>query len=340
MRRATITDVAKRANVSISTVSRVLNKNYPVSDELRQKVLQAVSELNYQPNAVAISLKKQTTNTIGVVVADISNPFFMQIAKGIESIVSPQGYQLIFCSTDENPTKEHTLLRLLYERRVDAIILASCDTDSSYLNQLAQNSFPIILIDRKVPNCNADVIVEDNFSSAYMLAQHLIQNGHRKICVINGPLKVSSASERFEGFRKALEDNGIDLKKEYVLEGNFMRCDAYGAVKKMILNHQNDLPTAIFATNNLMAEGAMAALREFNIKIPDDISLVSFGDISIPDLIDPKLTVISQNAFAIGQKAGEMALYRIKRGVKKHDFKEFIMVPELRIRDSVKNIEL
>ena len=338
MRRATITDVAKRANVSISTVSRVLNKNYPVSDELRQKVLQAVSELNYQPNAVARSLKKQTTNTIGVVVADISNPFFMQIAKGIESIVSSQGYQLIFCSTDENPSKEHTLLRLLNERRVDAIILASCDTDSSYIDQLVQNSFPIILIDRKVPNCNADVIVEDNFSAAYMLAQHLIQNGHRKICVVNGPLKVSSASERFEGFRKALEDNDIELKKKYVLEGNFMRDDAYNAVKKMILNHQSDLPTAIFAANNLMAEGAMAALREFNMKIPDDISLVSFGDISTPVLIEPKLTVISQNAFTMGQKAGNTALYRIKSGVNNTDFKEFIMVPEISIGDSVKKL--
>ncbi|AEE91945.1 Transcriptional regulator, LacI family [Tepidanaerobacter acetatoxydans Re1] len=338
MRRVTITEVAKRANVSISTVSRVLNKNYPVSDEVKERVLQAISELNYQPNAVARSLKKQKTNMIGVVVADISNPFFMQIAKGIESVVGPEKYNLIFCSTDENPSKEHALLRLLSEKRVDGIILASCNTDSSYINQLAEKNFPIILIDRKVPNCSADVIVEDNFSSAYKLTKYLIQMGHKKIGIVNGLLKVSSGAERFAGYKKALEDDDIKLRDDYVLQGNFKRLDAYNAARQLILNNKNDLPTAIFAANNLMAEGIMVALREFGLKIPEDISLVSFGDISTPDLIDPRLTVISQNTFAIGQKAGETVLYRIQNGVESADFKEFIMVPEMSIGNSVKKI--
>lgn len=338
MRRVTITEVAKRANVSISTVSRVLNKNYPVSDEVKERVLQAISELNYQPNAVARSLKKQKTNMIGVVVADISNPFFMQIAKGIESVVGPEKYNLIFCSTDENPSKEHALLRLLSEKRVDGIILASCNTDSSYINQLTEKNFPIILIDRKVPNCSADVIVEDNFSSAYKLTKYLIQMGHKKIGIVNGLLKVSSGAERFAGYKKALEDDDIKLRDDYVLQGNFKRLDAYNAARQLILNNKNDLPTAIFAANNLMAEGIMVALREFGLKIPEDISLVSFGDISTPDLIDPRLTVISQNTFAIGQKAGETVLYRIQNGVESADFKEFIMVPEMSIGNSVKKI--
>ncbi len=339
MRRVTITEVAKRANVSISTVSRVLNKNYPVSDEVKERVLQAISELNYQPNAVARSLKKQKTNMIGVVVADISNPFFMQIAKGIESVVGPEKYNLIFCSTDENPSKEHALLRLLSEKRVDGIILASCNTDSSYINQLAEKNFPIILIDRKVPNCSADVIVEDNFSSAYKLTKYLIQMGHKKIGIVNGLLKVSSGAERFAGYKKALEDDDIKLRDDYILQGNFKRLDAYNAARQLILNNKNDLPTAIFAANNLMAEGIMVALREFGLKIPEDISLVSFGDISTPDLIDPRLTVISQNTFAIGQKAGETVLYRIQNGVESADFKEFIMVPEMSIGNSVKKID-
>lgn len=338
MRRVTITEVAKSANVSISTVSRVLNKNYPVSDEVKERVLQAISELNYQPNAVARSLKKQKTNMIGVVVADISNPFFMQIAKGIESIVSPERYNLIFCSTDENPSKEHTLLRLISEKRVDGIILASCNTDGSYINQLAERGFPVILIDRKVLNCSADVIVEDNFSSAYKLTKYLIRMGHKKIGAVNGLINVSSGAERFEGFKKALEDDDIELISDYILQGNFKREDAYRAAKQLLLNNKNDLPTAIFAANNLMAEGTMTALREFNLKIPDDISLVSFGDLSTPDLIEPRLTVISQNAFAMGQKAGETVLYRIKNGVEDADFKEFIMVPDISIGDSVKKI--
>ncbi|MDI6600641.1 MAG: LacI family DNA-binding transcriptional regulator [Thermoanaerobacteraceae bacterium] len=336
MDKVTIKEVAKKANVSIATVSRVLNNNYPVSEDVRLKVLEAISELNYQPNGVARSLKSKRTHMIGIVVADITNPYFMQIAKGVESVVSSKGYNLIFCSTNENPTKELKLLRLLNEKRVDAIVLATCDKDGSYIKQLIEHGTPVIMVDRKIHGLNADTIVEDNFNAAYNITNYLINKGHKKISVVNGLLSISTGKERFEGFKKALEDNGILLIEKYVLKGNFNREDAYNAVKNMIKEQREDLPTAIFAANNLMAEGAMIAIYEQGLRIPEDISIVSFGDLSVPQLIKPKLTLISQNAYVIGQKAGEIALEKING--EKDNYREYVMVPDLRVGESVKQV--
>lgn len=337
MEKVTIKEVAEKANVSIATVSRVLNNNYPVSEDARLRVLEAIGELNYQPNGVARSLKSKRTHMIGIVVADITNPYFMQIAKGIESVVSNKGYNLIFCSTNENPTRELKLLRLLNEKRVDALVLASCDKDGSYVRQLIEHGTPVVLVDRKIYGLNADTIVEDNFNAAYNITNYLINKGHRKISIVNGLLNISTGLERFEGFKKALEDNNLPIYKEYILQGNFNREDSYNAVKNMIAKQKDDLPTAIFAANNLMAEGAMIAIYENGLRIPEDISLVSFGDLSVPQLINPKLTLVSQNAYTIGQKAGEIALERIHG--RKDGFKEFVMVPEMHIGDSVSKIK-
>lgn len=333
MKKVTIREVAKRANVSIATVSRVLNNNYPVSEDVKIKVLEAISALNYQPNGIARSLKSKRTYMIGIVVGDITNPYFMQIVKGVESVVTTKGYNIILGSTNENPTQELKLLRLLNEKRVDAIILATCDNDGSYIKQLIEQGIPIVMVDRKIEGVNTDIIVEDNFSASYNLTNYLIKKGHKKISIVNGLLNISTGKERFEGFKRALEDNGIPIVEEYILKGNFNRENAYNSVKKMIETLESNLPTAIFAANNLMAEGAMIAIYEKKLRIPEDISIVSFGDISIPQLVKPKLTVISQNAYAIGQKAAEIVIERISG--RKKEYKEFIMVPELQVGESV-----
>jgi len=329
----TIKQIAEEANVSGATVSRVVNNNYPVSEEVRLKVLKAISELNYQPNGVARSLKSKKTHMIGIVVADITNPYFMQIAKGVESVVSSKGYNLLFCSTNENPSREHGLLRLLNEKRVDAIVLATCDKDGSHIKHLIEHGIPVIMVDRKISGLDIDTIVEDNFNASYNITNYLISKGHKKISIVNGLLNVSTGKERFEGFKKALGDNGILLIEKYVLKGDFKREDAYREAKNMIKKQKNDLPTAIFAANNLMAEGTMIAICEQGLRMPEDISIVSFGDLSISQLIKPKLTVISQNAYAIGQRAGEIALERTSG--KQKNYKEFVLVPEMEIGESV-----
>jgi len=333
----TIKEVAKKANVSTATVSRVLNNNYPVSEKLRLKVLEAVRELNYQPNDIARSLKTKKTHMIGIVVSDITNPYFMQIAKGVESIVSSKGYNLVFCSTNENSSREIELLRLLNEKRVDAIILATCQKDGSYIKQLIDQGLPVILVDRKISGCeNVDTIIGDDFSASYNIVNYLISRGHKKISILNGLLNISTGEERFKGFKKALEDNGIPIVEKYILKGNFQRDYAYRAVKTMIMERKSDLPTAIFATNNFMAEGAMIAIYEQGLSIPEDISLVSFGNLTVPQLVKPRLTVVSQNPYVIGQESGKLVLERING--KRDNYRKFVMSLKMQEGDSVNSI--
>ncbi len=333
--KTTIKEVAKRANVSLSTVSRVINNNYPVSDKAREKVLQCIKDLNYQPNGIARSLKNHKTNMIGFVVADISNPFFMQIAKAMESVISTEEHSLVFCSSDGIPQKEQKLLEMLNEKRVEAIVIASSDPTGSFIKQLVDQGMPVVMIDRKIPGINTDVIVEDNFDAAYRLTEHLIKNGHRKIAIINVSLAISVGMERFDGFKEAFKHYGLSLKDHHVLQGGFQRQDACAAVKKMITENKDDIPTALFCSNNIMAEGAIIALREFGLKIPEDISLVSFGSKDLLDLIEPKLTIASQNTYALGSKAGQIILDRLS-GHYPYDYREYIIVSEILIRDSVK----
>ena len=340
MKKATIKEVAKRAGVCISTVSRVLNNNYPVSDQIKENVLAAIHELDYQPNGIARSLKSRRTDTIGVIVADISNTFFMQMAKGIESVVNNHGYNLIIASTSEKEEKELKILKTLSEKRVDAIIISSCSTNGRYIKELTEKGLPMVLIDRKIPSLSLDSIVEDNFSASYKLVDYLISNGHEKISILNGLNFVSSGLERFEGYKKALKDNGIKVRDEYTLEGAFQKENAYEKVKELLDKFdRKQLPTAIFAANNLMAEGAMIALSEKGLRIPEDISLVSFGDISSPELVKPRLTVISQKAFDMGQKAGEIVIKRINSdSIGGSNYKEIVIVSDMNIGQSVSRL--
>lgn len=338
MNRVTIKEVAKIAGVSTATVSRVLNDNYPVSSDVKQKVQDIMEQLNYERNEIARSLKNNKSYMIGIVVSDILNPYFMSIAKGVESLVHSLGYNLIFCSSDENGEKELNLLKLLSERRVDAVVLASCNYEPSEINEIIKKGIKIIMVDSRIKGANADVVIEDGFSGAYSLINHVIGQGHRRIAAVNGSLNVSTGIERFEGYKAALKNNGIELNKDYIIEGNFKREDAYEEVKDMLLRNRNYLPTAIFTASNFMAEGAMIAIRELGLRIPEDISLVSFGNISVPALVQPQLTYVSQDAFAIGLKAGEILLGKLNEDDVSNLCREYVLVPQLIIGESVKKL--
>lgn len=333
----TIKQVAEKANVSTATVSRVINGNYPVSDKVREKVMETIKELGYRPNVIARSLKCNKTYMVGMVVPDISNNYFMDIARGVESVLSPLGYSLIFCSTDENTDKELRLLNALNERRVDFVMLASSTQDSSKLKKFIDQGMNIIMIDTKLEDLQADLVVEDNFNATYKIISYVLGQGHKRIGAVNGLMSVSTAMERYKGFCEALKDNGVPLMEDYIVNGAYNRKMAYEEVKRMFQRNMNQLPTALFAANNDMAEGAMMALKEMHLKIPEDISLVSFGDINIPELIEPRLTIIAQNAVLIGQRAGELMLRRMESN--QVDAFEKITIPsEIIIRDSVKSL--
>lgn len=333
---ATIKEVALKANVSTATVSRVLNDNYPTSQEARDKVHAAIKELGYRPNAIARSLKMNKTFMIGLVVPDISNIFFMEIARGVESVISRLGYTMIFCSTDENQEKELRLLKALNEKRVDFVILASSMQDSSKLNRLIDEGLNIIMIDTLVSGAKADVIVEENFDASYQLITHAIEQGHQNFGIVNGIMTVSTARERYEGFKKALSDHGLDENPLFTIEGSYNRQQAYENSLSRLQRYSNQLPSIFFSTNNEMTEGLMIALNEMDIKIPNDVSLVSYGDITVPKLILPRITFVNQDARAIGEKAGEVLLRSLDEIGLSQGYQTYVVPSKIVVQDSVK----
>jgi DNA-binding LacI/PurR family transcriptional regulator len=332
---ATIKEVALRAKVSTATVSRVLNDNYPTSQEAREKVFAAIKELGYRPNAVARSLKMNKTFMIGMVVPDISNIFFMEIARGVESIISQLGYTMIFCSTDENPEKELKLLKALNEKRVDYVILASSMQDSSKLNRLIDEGLNIIMIDTIVSGVKADSIVEENYSASYKLITHAIELGHRDFGIVNGIMEVSTARERYEGFKQALQDHGLKENHHFIIEGSYNRKQAYTNSLKQLQDYRDCLPSIFFSTNNEMTEGLMIALNEVGVQIPKEVSLVSYGDITVPKLILPHLTYVEQDARAIGVKAGEVLIASLDDSTEITQYQTYIIPSKIVVQDSV-----
>lgn len=336
---ATIKDVAKEAGVSVATVSRVLNDNYPVHTETKKQVIKAIEKLNYQRNAVARGLKKKETFLIGLVAPDISNPFYMEIARGIESVVSEKGYSLIFSSTEEDPKKEEQMLSMLHARQVDAVILASRSDDKDRLNQFIKEGMTIVMIDTRIHGVAADLVIENCYDAARRALEYGVQMGHRKIAMINGILSVSSGRSRYQAYQDVLAKYGIPLEERYVVEGEFKRDVAYANARKMLEDTLEDLPSLVFSANNYMTEGLLMAMREMGLKVREDISIISFGDITVPGLIDSDLTVVEQNSDLIGRNAGTLLMNRLMNVTDGHHFKEVELQLNFREGDSVKLLE-
>lgn len=337
MSDATIKDVAKAAGVSTATVSRVINGNYNVSFEIEQKVLKAIDELKYFPNSVARSLKNDSTYTIGFLVSDISNSYFTTIAKVVEDIVSPKNYNIIMCSTEEEKSRELNYLKLLVSKKVDGLILNTTGKNDDFIAALSKK-IPIVLINRRLfnMNFNGDFIDGGNLDGVYDLTAHLIAYGHRKIGVINGDLSVSTGMERFEGFKMSMKEIGInvDLNYPYRFDGQFTMESGYqGAAYLMGLSEP---PSGIVVMNNSMTLGALKYFRMNGIRVPEEISIVSFGNIENVELMYVKPSIVTLNAYAIGNKVGKVILERILNPTVKN--REVIITPQLIVGDSVRRI--
>ncbi len=309
MARVTIKDVAKKANVSTATVSRVLNNVGFVSEEIKKRVFDAVDQLNYQPNAVARSLKQDKTNTIGVVIPDISNPYFMTISKGIEDTIQELGYQLIFCSSDENPEKESGFLRLLYGNRVEAIVLATSGKNEELIDDIHRAGIPIILMDRRIeqPDLKLNLVEEDNLQAAYDITKSLIEQGHTNIGVVNGPDHVSTAKDRYLGYKKAIDAYGIAEDPNLTFNGAFSQEGGRQAVEHFL--NLKKKPTAILALNNAMAFGVLLELFKRGYRVPEDMTVASYGEIEAAELLKNLcITSIKQYPYEMGKKIGNLIL--------------------------------
>jgi LacI family transcriptional regulator len=318
--KATIKKVAAEAGVSTATVSRALNESGYVSEEIRGRVLGAAAKLNYQPSAIARSLKQDKTYMIGIIVPDISNSYFMGISRGIEDVVGREGFQLMFCSSDENPNKESRLLQLLHEKRVDAIVLATSGGNEETVKGLMNAGVPIVLIDRKLEldeGIKLDLVAEDNTEGAFRLTAKLLEDGHTRLGVVNGPIRVSTGKERYEGVLRAMMEYGL-APEPLIYNGDFSTEGGSRAVQKFF--EAETRPTAIVSLNNRMSLGVLLEIIRSGHHIPDDVAVASFGEVEAGQLLkQPGLYYIDQHPYEMGMKAGEILLRRIRKEAPLHE---------------------
>ncbi|SHF23622.1 LacI family DNA-binding transcriptional regulator [Caloramator proteoclasticus] len=331
--RATIKDIAKKANVSITTVSLVLNKkDSNISDETRNKIMKVVDELNYTPNKIAKGLITKKTNTFGLIIPDIANPFFPEIVRGVEDVANNNGYNLILCNTDDNPKKEEKYTKILIEKCVDGIIFISTSkSKDNNIKLLKKYNVPYVVLDRDVDNPDSPYIHTDDEKGMYEVVKFLIKNGHKKIAYISGPKENTTSQKRKNGYIKALKEMGIPIKNTIIREGNY-KIDGGQYCIKSLLDSKEEF-SAVACANDLMAIGAMEALKSRGILIPDDISLTGYDDIYISKITTPKLTTVEQPKYELGRISTE-TLLKIIYGIKVHPI-EIKLEPKLIVRDSV-----
>ncbi len=306
----TIRDVAERAGVSATTVSHVINRSRPVSDDLTERVLAAMRELGFRPNALARSLRRKQTHTFGIIVPDSANPFFAEVARGIETASFASGYSVILCNSDGDADRELLYLDLLTQKQVDGIFLVASGDASEHTARLQDRTIPIVLIDRELPAPNIDCVVIDNVEGSRLATQHLVDLGHRRIACITRLGASSPGAERLAGYQRALADAGIEYNERFVLDGSFHDRDGYLAAQALLA--QDEPPTAIFAANDLMAMGAIAAACQANIVVPHQLSVVGFDNIHLAEFFNPPLTTVAQPKHELGVIAAQMLFARLE----------------------------
>jgi LacI family transcriptional regulator len=324
----TIRDVARRAGVAPITVSRVINNDSYVSHETRRRVELAIAELDYIPNALGPSLRSKRTNTLALVLSDITNPFWTTVARGVEDTANKHGYHIIMGNTDESPQKQEEYLIFLLKKQVDGFLLVPVSSRS--LDRLQQRRVPFVVLDRRIPDKQIDSVRGDSVAGAYDLTRHLLELGHRRIALIAGPQHVSTAVDRVEGYRRALEEVGLG-NKEQVYWGEYNQQTGYEITEQILQTEPR--VTAIFATNNFISIGTVRALRAAGVRVPEDMSVVSFDDFPPAITIDPFFTVASQPAYEMGQKATELLLARLLGGAPE-GYQEIVLPTKIIVRQS------
>jgi DNA-binding LacI/PurR family transcriptional regulator len=304
-------DVAKLAEVSAATASRALTRPNMVATKTRQRILDAAERLGYQPNQLARSLRQRGSRSLGVIITDILNPFHATLAKGVQDAAAKRDYTVFLFNTDEEPEKERRALETLRGHMPQGLIIVPTPRTKEHL-KLVEN-LPTIELDRASGVKDAHTVMVDNAGGARMAVQHLTSLGHRRIGMIVGRLNISTAVERLQGYKDALEDAGIPFADELVLPGNHREEDGCIAAHTLLSRPQHERPTALFVGNNEMTVGAVLAIRELGLSIPDDISIVGFDDSRWAKLLQPAITVIAQPAYELGHLACETLLNRLER---------------------------
>jgi LacI family transcriptional regulator len=310
-KKITIKEVAEKADVSPATASRVAGNYGYVSESNRKKVLDAIRELGYRPNMLARSMVTKSTRTLGLVVTDITNPFFAQLMRSVEDVTWEAGYTLFLANTDENIQREEAIIQTILERQVDGLILVPATSQPvPYLEHFINKGIPLVLLDRNIKGLAVDAVMVDNENGAYQAIMHLIKLGHQRIGMVLDNPDISTNAERLSGYRRAFHDAGLIVEEQLIQSCQYTEQSAFHLVTDMFT--QPKRPTALFAANNFMTLGVLHAARQANLRIPEDIALVGFDDMEWPALGPLQITTVAQPVQKLGSEAAKRLLVRIQ----------------------------
>jgi LacI family transcriptional regulator len=324
----TLQDVATQAGVSAMTVSRVINTPERVSPSTRERIESAIQTLGYTPNALARGLKG-STRTLALVIPDVSNPFFTDIVHGAEEVARKHGYTVFLGNTDSSSENEKNYLHKMLGHRIDGLLIVPMgDRSKDVLQKVRARGVPFVLIDVKVPGVSAEYVVGDNKAGAFALTEHLIKLGHKRIALVSGRSDLSTSREREEGYAAALQHYKINANRNYQKPTDFSREAGYHAVSSLLA--LPNPPTALFVASNVLAIGALEAVRASGLRVPEDIALVCFEDIGMASALQPFLTVMAQPAKAFGRFGAEFLIGRIANPQQPKQHK--VLMPQLIVR--------
>jgi LacI family transcriptional regulator len=308
---STIVEVAKRASVSIATVSNVIRGTKRVSPKLQERVKAAIRELDYSPNAIARGLKVKQTRMLGMVLPDITNPFFPGIIRGAEDTAFDRDYFLVTANTDEQIGRERRLLGALRSYRADGILLASAPgSDTSHIRRTIDSGVSVVFLDRPVPSVKADAVLLDNVRGARECVRHLLQIGHRRIAIITGPLTLQNARERLQGYEEALRASDVPIDPALILEGDYRFESGHRLAQQLLKNRTT--ASAIFVCNGVMTVGVLNAFEEEGVECPRDMSLATFDDLTLDHSSHSHLTSVVQPSYEMGARAATLLIDRIE----------------------------
>jgi len=328
MKYITLKMVAERAGVSVNTASRAINNKSDINEETKKRVLKVAQELGYVRNATAVALRTKKTGTIGVVIADNRNPFYAEVLNGIEEAAREKNYHIILVNTQRDYQKEEEAINLLLAKRVDGLLIAPVQDRDDDIRNLIMANFPFVIVGRDFENIEMDAVYNDEIKGGFLVTEYLFTKGHKRIAFINGFLHKSPAQGRLEGYKKALKKYGIPLDDALVSVGDIDVENGYERTKQMMKENLDF--TAIFAYNDMMAFGAMQAIKEKGLRIPEDIGLVGYDDISFSSLMNPSLTTIRLKKQDLGIESVELLLSRINGSREK--MKKIMLNVELIVR--------
>ena len=333
---ATIKDVAKLAGVSVATVSRVVSNHNYVRAEVRWRVQKAIAELNYRPNRVARSLRAQSSKFIGLIISDIENPFYTSLVRAVEDVAYARQYSLLLCNSDEDPEKERIYIEFMRDEQVAGVIASPTAENMTSLQVLLDAKIPVVAVDRRAKLTPVDTVMLDHARSAYLLAKHLVEQGHTRIGTVIGNTTTTSGRERKRGFLKALKEAGVKPDPTLMREVKPVEETGFQATLDLLsLPHP---PTALFTGNNLLTVGALKAIQHKRLRLPKDISIVGHDELPWMSLLAPGITVVAQPVYDVGRQAVELLMARINGDTQPP--REVKLEPTLIVRQSVGRLGL